>query len=232
MNTLQKYADQIGATLSKYSGVTHTLLALWNAFMVSWATKIAVPVNLFGALQFTINATTVVDKVQAILHAPTWTLAAATFILNAFVAYKSFKASQNKPSSGSGTTAGPSSLATGAAVAVIALFFVAMLSCTGCTNWERDTFQTLSASKAVIDQAQADYEARTIPRTTCAFTVINDAKAAQTTAVDAMVAYEGVKAAKGDVNAAEGAVVADLVVLPADIVAVKALYSKPACEVK
>jgi len=63
----------------------------------------------------------------------------------------------------------------------------------GCSDWERTTFQTLSASKATIDGAQAAYEARTIPHNQCAYNIINKAKAAQTLAVDAMMTYETTK---------------------------------------
>lgn len=99
----------------------------------------------------------------------------------------------------------------------------------GCNDFERTTFQTLSASKAVIDTAQADYEARTIPHNSCSYSIINDAKAAQTTAVNAMVIYEEEKAAKTDLAAQTAAVTSTLVQLPLLIVQVKSLYSNPTC---
>src|SRR5882762_10059691 len=54
-------------------------------------------------------------------------------------------------------------------IAVSALILFAVMFQTGCSSFERTTFQTLAASKAVIDQAQVDYEARTIPHTQAIF---------------------------------------------------------------
>lgn len=101
-------------------------------------------------------------------------------------------------------------------------------SLTGCTSFERTTFNTLSASQAVINTAQTDYEAKTIPQSACAYAVINDAKAAQTTAVDAMLVYEQQKAAGTSLTAQTATVAADLVVLPVIIADVKNLYVNPA----
>jgi hypothetical protein len=106
-------------------------------------------------------------------------------------------------------------------IAVIALLGSFLL--TGCTNWERDTFNGLAASKAVIEQAQKDYTAGTIKETACSYAVINDAKAAQTVAVNAMVIYETAKNA--DNEAAATLAVAGIVPLVADV---KLLYSNPA----
>lgn len=97
-----------------------------------------------------------------------------------------------------GTTAGPL-----ACIAFLLLFPVLLLS--GCSDWERTTFQTLSASKAVEDSAQTSYEARTIPHNQCVYDVITKAKAAQTVAVDAMMTYETVKSSTG-ATAAQNAV--------------------------
>jgi hypothetical protein len=110
----------------------------------------------------------------------------------------------------------------------ILLSVVCCLGLTGCTNFERNTFNTLAASKAVIDQAQADYTARTIVQNACTYAVINDAKAAQTTAVDAMLVYEQEKNAGTSVTAQVATVTADVAALPAIIVQVKALYTNPA----
>lgn len=101
----------------------------------------------------------------------------------------------------------------------------------GCTNWERATFQTLAASKAVIDQAQADYEAgKVIPHNEAAYTVINKAKAADSLAVTAMAGYEQIKATGGSASAlasAETTVTVALADLPAALADVKALYAPP-----
>ncbi len=106
----------------------------------------------------------------------------------------------------------------------------------GCTSWERQSFQALSAAQAVLNQAQTDYTAGCpaavptdpcIPRNQAAFTVITKAKAADVLAVNAMVEYEQVKAASGSssaLNTAQIAAANALAQLPADLTAVKALY--------
>lgn len=105
---------------------------------------------------------------------------------------------------------------------------IIMLSVTGCTSFERDAFNTLSSSKAVLDTAQADYEARTIPKTACAYSLINNGKAAQAVAVTALQDYHNIAAAKGNVGAAQATVVADLAALAPLVVQVQALISNPA----
>jgi hypothetical protein len=111
-------------------------------------------------------------------------------------------------------------------ILVLGLSF-AMAGLSGCTDWERGTYQTLKASKTVIDTAQADYEARTIPRTQAAYTIINEAKAAQTLAVQQMETYEEIKFAKanpGALSAQQAAVNAALAQLPALLKAVEGVY--------
>ena len=98
---------------------------------------------------------------------------------------------------------------------------------TGCNSFERTTFQALSTSKAVIDQAQTDYEARTLPHTEPVYKAINDAKDAQHTAVDALLTYEQVKTAKGTQTALQSQqqlVVIALGKLPVFIADIKAFY--------
>lgn len=104
-----------------------------------------------------------------------------------------------------------------------------VLCLAGCTDFERTSFQTLSASKAVIDEAQADYESSKIPHNSCSYTVINDAKAIQTAAVNAMEVYEEQKAAGNDLTAQTAVVTTELLTLPAIVVQVKSLYSTPDC---
>lgn len=111
--------------------------------------------------------------------------------------------------------------------AVLVLSVAALLT-TGCNNFERTTFQTLAASQPVIDKAQDDYEARKIPKTQCAFAVINDAKAVQTSAVNGMIVYEQLKATDKDLTAQTAQVAAIIVTLPPLVVKVKALYTNPA----
>ena len=100
----------------------------------------------------------------------------------------------------------------------------------GCNSWERTAFQALSASKAVLDTAQNDYAARTIPQTRCAYSLINNGKAAQTVAVNGMIAYEGAKAAKGNLSAQQAIVTIDLATLAPLVVQVQALISNPAAQ--
>jgi hypothetical protein len=102
------------------------------------------------------------------------------------------------------------------------------LSAVACNTWERSSFQTLSASKAVLDTAQTDYGNRTIPQTPCSFALINNGKAAQTAAVDGMIAYEQLKATKGNTTATEAQVTADLASLAPIVVQIQALIANPA----
>lgn len=104
---------------------------------------------------------------------------------------------------------------------------VLCLALTACDSFERATFKTLSASKAVIDQSQADYEARVIPKNACAYAIINEAKGVQKLAVDAMVVYEQEKVVKGDLTAQTAVVVSQLGKLPALVGEVQSLYSSP-----
>jgi hypothetical protein len=111
------------------------------------------------------------------------------------------------------------------------LFLYPLLACLvmlgGCDSFERDTFNTLAASQAVINQAQADYTAKTIPENACTYAVINAAKGTQIAAVNAMVIYEQEKAAKTSLTAQTAVVVADIAALPAIILQVKTLYTNP-----
>lgn len=121
------------------------------------------------------------------------------------------------------------------------LFLVPLILLIGCPNWEHQAFQSLSASKAAIDSAQQAYEVSAsapcqvpstvacIPHTAAAYAVINKAKDAQKTAVDAMVAYETAKAAsqgQGALEVAQTDVQTALAALPGLISDVKALYAK------
>jgi hypothetical protein len=105
--------------------------------------------------------------------------------------------------------------------------FLALPLC-GCTSWEQTTFDTLVASDAVIDQAQADYESGKIPKTAAAYKAITDAKAAQVAAVNAFQGYETIKAAKAPsstLNSQIATVNAALAAIPPLITAVQALYT-------
>lgn len=107
---------------------------------------------------------------------------------------------------------------------IIAASLMCICLLAGCSSWERTTFQTLSASKATIDGAQAAYEARTIPHNQCAYDVINKAKATQTLAVDAMMTYETAKGTSA-ATAAQNVVSTDLAQLAPIIASVQTLSS-------
>lgn len=113
----------------------------------------------------------------------------------------------------------------GGAIVPLVLFalLLGLLPLSGCNDWERNTFNTLSSSKAVLDEAQADYEARKLPKTACTKSVIEDGKAAQTVAVNAMLEYERVKT-----DGAKESVIADLAGLAPLVVKVQSLISNPA----
>jgi len=115
----------------------------------------------------------------------------------------------------------------------VSLFFFAllitlMLFCIACSSWERTTFQTLSTSRAVINQAVSDYQAKTISNTAAAYKAINDARDLQKTVVDAFVTYEQMKTSGASVAALstqQNVVTAALSKLPTLIADVKLLYS-------
>lgn len=121
--------------------------------------------------------------------------------------------------------------------AVLILFLCAGLLA-GCTDWERTTFNTLAASKAVIDQAQVDYEVRAIPKTAANQKAINEAKDLQTIAVQGLETYEQMKAAKASTDALNGQIaavntlLANLAPLIADIRAFYTAASTPGATVQ
>jgi hypothetical protein len=122
----------------------------------------------------------------------------------------------------------------GTLVALIAALFLGSISLAGCSDFERKTFQTLSASKAVIDQAQADYEAGKVPKTQASYDAINKAKDAQAAAVKAFQQYQTVKLivkSGGDLPAQEQAVSQALAQLGPLVAAVKQLYTTKTAEV-
>ena len=127
-------------------------------------------------------------------------------------------------------------------ITVLAAAMLTLAFAVGCQNWERTTFQALSASKTTLDSAQAAYEVSAtkpcpspsatapacIPHSKAAFTAITDAKVLQKAAVDAMITYEGLKSASAapDVLAkAQGDVQVALASLSTILADVKALYS-------
>jgi hypothetical protein len=93
---------------------------------------------------------------------------------------------------------------------------------TGCNDFERNTFNTLSASNAVLKEAQADYEARKIPKTACAKAIIESGKSAQTVAVNGLLDYE-----KSKTSSAQAIVAAELASLAPLVLQVQTLISNP-----
>ncbi len=73
----------------------------------------------------------------------------------------------------------------------IALFGVIVISilCAACSSWERQTYQTLAAARAVINQAVRGYQSGAIPRTPAAYGVIHRARLADEAAVQAFETY-------------------------------------------
>lgn len=78
---------------------------------------------------------------------------------------------------------------------LLAVALLSALALTACSNWDRTTYQTLAASKAVVDQASADYVAGHIPQTAQARQAIDAARQVQTAAVEAFKTYEMAKLA-------------------------------------
>jgi len=105
---------------------------------------------------------------------------------------------------------------------VLILAFVA-----GCNSFERNTYNTLASSKAVIDGASTDYEQGKIPQTRCAYSIINNARAADVTAVNAMIVYEQLKANKGNLTAQTATVTGELAALAPLVNEITALMSNP-----
>jgi hypothetical protein len=116
-----------------------------------------------------------------------------------------------------------------AATKIVGLLLIGTLCIplAGCSNWERTSFQTLAATKATLDSAQADYESgKLIPHSAVAYKAINDAKLVDVQAVDAMINYEKVKASNSTGPAltdAQSAVDVLLLEIPPLIATVQAL---------
>ncbi|QEE30790.1 hypothetical protein FTW19_23990 [Terriglobus albidus] len=81
------------------------------------------------------------------------------------------------------------------AALLVASLLLGSFGLAGCNDFERKTFQTLSASKTLIDKAQIDYETGTLPHTQASYDAINKAKDAQTAAVRGFQLYEAAKLA-------------------------------------
>lgn len=75
----------------------------------------------------------------------------------------------------------------------LALLISACACLAACSSWAQTTYKTLAASKAVIDQAAADYNSGQLPQTATVRNLIAQARTAQTTAVEAFQAYAAAK---------------------------------------
>ncbi len=82
-------------------------------------------------------------------------------------------------------------------VRLAAIVLIAVAGLAACTNWEQRTYQTLAASKAVIDTAANEYNAGQLPQTEEVNALIVKARQSQTAAVDAFKEYLYLKAATG-----------------------------------
>jgi len=120
-------------------------------------------------------------------------------------------------------------------IAILTIVMLGACCAVGCSSFERSTFQTLSSSQAVINQAQVDYEAgcpaangACLPHSAAVYKAVNTAKAAQTVAVHAFMGYEAIKAnntAGSALAIAQADVVTALTNIAPDIAAVKGLYT-------
>lgn len=74
---------------SRYSLFAHFVLMGWNAFLTSWATKTAIPLDDSGSV--TINASVWMSDFQRALHINTKLLGVLTFLVNVYVFYRNWK---------------------------------------------------------------------------------------------------------------------------------------------
>lgn len=132
-------------------------------------------------------------------------------------------------------TANPALVST--ASKIVSMLLLCALLCgglTACNSFERTAFQSLSASQAVLNTAQSDYEpvplgTGKLPHTQCVYALINDGKAAQVAGVTALQAYDVALNAKQSTVTEVAAVTADLATVAGDLAKVKALYTTPNC---
>jgi len=116
----------------------------------------------------------------------------------------------------------------------VAIILSACVGLTACNSFERTAFQSLSASQALLNTAQSDYEpvpvgTGKLPHSKCVYTIINDGKVAQVAAVNTLQAYDVALNAKQDTTALAATVTAELATVAVDIAQVKALYTTPNC---
>jgi hypothetical protein len=113
------------------------------------------------------------------------------------------------------------------AVALLCVLGLLCVGLAGCSQFERNAFNTLSSSQAVIAQARQDYIAGTIKNTTCTDALITNATTAHDAAVTALEVYAAEQAAGSNLSAQEATVTADVASVVAIVVEVKSIYSNP-----
>ena len=114
-------------------------------------------------------------------------------------------------------------------IAILTSLALLSMAVIGCTDWDKVAYQTLATSKAVIDQAQSDYNNKAIPQTQANYNIIAKANGSQNKAVNALLLYEEAKAAGGttaSLTALQSDVTTDLALLPALIQDVKGIYQE------
>ena len=200
-------------------GFAHVIAAVFAGAMLAYAS-----VPQFHAL---------VLQIHALL--PGWVQEVATTALALYAWYKSNHKS-----------ATPINLSS--TVPMVLLFLIlpmGILTLTGCSTWERTTFQALAVAKADIDAAHAAYEVSAtlpggscatvavgtacIPHTAGAHDAITKAVQADTLTVQLMVQYEQDKALNSGqpaLTAAQADVTNALASLTTITAEIKALYGK------
>jgi len=103
--------------------------------------------------------------------------------------------------------------------------------CVGCNQFERDTYNTLAVSKAVIDKAGQQYNSGEIPQTACIQGLIINGRKAQQLGADDLLTYHNIVAAKGDPSAIEAAVIGDIATLTTNVTAIKSISASKPCGV-
>lgn len=115
-------------------------------------------------------------------------------------------------------------------LSVLLALSLVVVGLAACSSWERRTYQSLTASKVVIDQAAADFNAGVIARTPANRELIVKARAAQAAAVRTFEEYAVMKVSRQSTTLAEqqALVIRAVDQIPPLIAAIQALYAKGA----
>lgn len=87
---MPKIKDALVSFVKKYSWEVHLFFAVWNSFVVSWATGTSVPLDFVG-MPFSLNARAVVVAFQSHTHTPTWLIGTFSFLINITIMYLNWK---------------------------------------------------------------------------------------------------------------------------------------------